>query len=82
MEDVGTFELQVSNDAKYAISLFDDNFILIDEKRVGIITNYSIDKMIKRTVKGFQLKRFWVTESLLRRQIQPMIDVMQMQKRL
>ena len=61
---------------------FDDNFILIDEKRVGIITNYSIDKNDKRTVKGFQLKRFWVTESLLRRQIQPMIDVMQMQKRL
>lgn len=56
-EDVGTFELQVSNDAKYAISLFDDNFILIDEKRVGIITNYSIDKNDKRTVKGFQLKK-------------------------
>ncbi|MGH0449046.1 siphovirus ReqiPepy6 Gp37-like family protein [Bacillus mycoides] len=55
-EDVGTFECKIPNDAQYAIALFDDNFILIDEKRVGIITNYHIDENDKRTVKGYQLK--------------------------
>ncbi|MGG1137216.1 siphovirus ReqiPepy6 Gp37-like family protein [Bacillus mycoides] len=55
-EDVGTFECKIPNDAQHAIALFDDNFILIDEKRVGIITNYHIDENDKRTVKGYQLK--------------------------
>lgn len=55
-EDVGTFELKIPNDAQYAITLFEDNFVLIDEKRVGIITNYHIDENDKRTVKGYQLK--------------------------
>ncbi|KMP89264.1 hypothetical protein TU64_02100 [Bacillus cereus] len=55
-EDVGTFEFEIPNDAQYAIALFDDNFILIDEKRAGIITSYHIDKNDIRTVKGYQIK--------------------------
>ena len=47
---------QNPNDAQYAIALFDDNFILIDEKRAGIITSYHIDKNDMRTVKGYQIK--------------------------
>ncbi|AHA71032.1 hypothetical protein ABE47_06660 [Bacillus thuringiensis] len=56
-EDVGVFELKIPNDAQYAVALFDDNFIFLDEKRVGVITNYHIDEHDKRVVKGFQLKR-------------------------
>ncbi|MFD0768877.1 siphovirus ReqiPepy6 Gp37-like family protein [Bacillus sp. CGMCC 1.60114] len=55
--DIGKFELHVPNTAQYATSLFDDMFILIDEKRVGIIINYSINENDIRIVKGFQLKQ-------------------------
>lgn len=54
-EDVGTFEFEIPNDAQYAIALFDDNFILIDEN-ARIITSYHIDKNDIRTVKGYQIK--------------------------
>lgn len=55
--DIGKFELRLSNDVEYAESLFDDNFILMDQKRVGVITGYAVDENNQRVVKGFQLKR-------------------------